>query len=162
MRKSRPYEIYQKLDFEIPVGTAGDCYDRYLVRIEEMRQSIRLIYQCLTKMPKGHVTVDDSKVSNPGRSYMKSRMESLIHHFMRFTGGFIVPAGEAYVGVEAPKGEFGVYLASDGSNRPYRCKIKAPGFAHLAGLDTMSKGFRLADVVANIGTLDIVFGEVDR
>nr|YP_009239998.1 NADH dehydrogenase subunit 7 [Lotharella oceanica]AMN87079.1 NADH dehydrogenase subunit 7 [Lotharella oceanica] len=162
LRKSRPYEVYGELDFEVPVGTSGDCYDRYLVRIEEMRQSIRIIYQCLENMPTGHVTVDDGKVSSPGRAHMKGRMESLIHHFKLFTEGFTVPAGEAYAGIEAPKGEFGVYLVSDGSNRPYRCKIKAPGFSHLAGLDAMSKGQMLADVVAIIGTQDIVFGEVDR
>lgn len=162
LRKSRPYEVYDELDFEVPVGTSGDCYDRYLVRVEEMRQSIRIIYQCLDSMPTGHVTVDDGKVSSPGRAHMKGRMESLIHHFKLFTEGFTVPSGEAYAGIEAPKGEFGVYLVSDGSNRPYRCKIKAPGFSHLAGLDAMSKGQMLADVVAIIGTQDIVFGEVDR
>lgn len=162
MRKSRPYEIYSSLDFEIPTGTSGDCYDRYLIRIEEMRQSLRIIEQCLDRIPVGHVRVDDYKVSKPSRAQMKRRMESLIHHFKLFTEGFRVPAGETYVGVEAPKGEFGVYLVSDGSSRPYRCKIKPPGFAHLAGLDYMARGHMLADVVAIIGTQDIVFGEVDR
>ena len=139
-----------------------DCYDRYLIRIEEMRQSLRILKQCLDNIPEGHVQVDDNKVTKPSRSQMKNRMESLIHHFKLFTEGFRVPVGEGYVGVEAPKGEFGVYLVSDGSSRPYRCKIKAPGFAHLGSLDYMAKDHMLADVVAIIGTQDIVFGEVDR
>lgn len=162
LRKTQPYEIYSKLNFDIPTGRNGDCYDRYLVRIEEMRQSIHLIDQCLATIPLGHIKIDDNKVVKPSRKNMKNSMEALIHHFKLFTEGFIVPAGESYVGIEAPKGEFGVYLVSDGSNRPYRCKIKAPGFAHLASLDFMARDHMLADVVAIIGTQDIVFGEVDR
>ena len=162
LRKTQPYEIYSKLDFDIPTGRNGDCYDRYLIRIEEMRQSIRIIDQCLATMPFGHIKIDDNKVVKPSRKQMKHSMEALIHHFKLFTEGFIVPAGESYVGIEAPKGEFGVYLVSDGSSRPYRCKIKAPGFAHLASLDFMARDHMLADVVAIIGTQDIVFGEVDR
>ena len=150
------------MEFDIPVGSSGDCYDRYLIRIEEMRQSIRIVEQCLKAIPKGHIKVDDNKVVKPSRPQMKRRMESLIHHFKLFTEGFRVPSGEAYAGIEAPKGEFGVYIISDGTNRPYRCKIKAPGFAHLAGLDFMSRDHMIADVVAIIGTQDIVFGEVDR
>ena len=162
LRKSQPYEIYSKLDFDIPTGRNGDCYDRYLIRIEEMRQSIRIIDQCLATIPFGHIKIDDNKVVKPSRKQMKNSMEALIHHFKLFTEGFTVPAGESYVGIEAPKGEFGVYLVSDGSSRPYRCKIKAPGFAHLASLDFMARDHMLADVVAIIGTQDIVFGEVDR
>jgi NADH dehydrogenase (ubiquinone) Fe-S protein 2 len=162
LRKTQPYEIYSKLDFDVPTGRNGDCYDRYLIRIEEMRQSIRIIDQCLATMPFGHIKIDDNKVVKPSRKQMKNSMEALIHHFKLFTEGFVVPAGESYVGIEAPKGEFGVYLVSDGSSRPYRCKIKAPGFAHLASLDFMARDHMLADVVAIIGTQDIVFGEVDR
>jgi NADH dehydrogenase (ubiquinone) Fe-S protein 2 len=162
LRACTPYEVYDSLDFSIPTGTTGDCYDRYLIRIAEMRQSLRIIEQCLDAIPVGHVRVDDHKFSKPFRTEMKNRMESLIHHFKLFTEGFKVPKGEAYVGVEAPKGEFGTYLVADGSNRPYRCKIKAPGFAHLAGLDYMSRDHMIADVVTIIGTQDIVFGEVDR
>jgi NADH dehydrogenase (ubiquinone) Fe-S protein 2 len=153
LRKTQPYEIYSKLDFDVPTGRNGDCYDRYLIRIEEMRQSIRIIDQCLATMPFGHIKIDDNKVVKPSRKQM---------NFKLFTEGFVVPAGESYVGIEAPKGEFGVYLVSDGSSRPYRCKIKAPGFAHLASLDFMARDHMLADVVAIIGTQDIVFGEVDR
>jgi NADH dehydrogenase (ubiquinone) Fe-S protein 2 len=162
LRKTQPYEIYSKLDFDIPTGRNGDCYDRYLIRIEEMRQSIHIIDQCLASIPFGHIKIDDNKVVKPSRKQMKNSMEALIHHFKLFTEGFVVPAGESYVGIEAPKGEFGVYLVSDGSSRPYRCKIKAPGFAHLASLDFMARDHMLADVVAIIGTQDIVFGEVDR
>ena len=149
-------------EFDVPIGRKGDCYDRYLIRMEEMRQSLRIILQCLNKMPKGEIKVDDYKVVPPKRAEMKDSMEALIHHFKLFTEGYQVPAGSTYTAIEAPKGEFGVYLVSDGTNKPYRCKIKAPGFAHLAGLDKMSRGHMLADVVAIIGTLDIVFGEVDR
>nr|YP_007890635.1 NADH dehydrogenase subunit 7 [Jakoba bahamiensis]AGH24129.1 NADH dehydrogenase subunit 7 [Jakoba bahamiensis] len=162
LRKHCPYDVYDRLDFEIPVGTHGDCYDRYLVRMEEMRQSLRLVIQCLNEMPVGIVRVDDQKISPPSRREMKDSMESLIHHFKLYTEGYSVPTGETYTAVEAPKGEFGVYLVSDGTNRPYRCKIKAPGFSHLQGLDFMSKGHMIADVVTIIGTQDIVFGEVDR
>jgi NADH dehydrogenase (ubiquinone) Fe-S protein 2 len=162
LRKSNPYEIYDKLNFDIPVGTNGDCYDRYLVRLEEMRQSLKIIYQCINDMPLGEIKSDDKKITVASRSQMKESMESVIHHFKLFSEGFTVPEGETYVGVEAPKGEFGVYLVSDGSSKPYRCKLKAPGFAHLQGLDFMSKGHMIADVVTIIGTQDIVFGEVDR
>lgn len=162
LRKNQPYDVYNELEFDVPVGTKGDCYDRYLVRMEEMRQSLRLIIQCLNKMPTGIIKVDDKKISPPSRVDMKDSMEALIHHFKLYTEGYIVPAGETYTAVEAPKGEFGVYLVSDGTNRPYRCKIKAPGFSHLQGLDFMSKGHMIADVVTIIGTQDIVFGEVDR
>lgn len=162
LRSSQPYEIYNELDFKIPVGKNGDCYDRYLVRMEEMRQSIKIIEQCLDKMPEGEIKTQDPKISPPKRSEMKKSMEALINHFKLYTEGYTVPAGETYVAVESPKGEFGVYLVSDGSNRPYRCHIRAPGFAHLQGLDFMSRWHTLSDVVTNIGTLDIVFGEVDR
>ncbi|KAJ7237923.1 hypothetical protein O6H91_Y444100 [Diphasiastrum complanatum] len=162
LRKASPYDVYNRLDFDVPVGTRGDCYDRYCCRVEEMRQSVRLIIQCLNNMPSGIVKADDRKISPPSRSQMKQSMESLIHHFKLYTEGFSVPPGATYTSVEAPKGEFGVYLVSNGSNRPYRCKIRAPGFAHLQGLDFMSKHHMLADVVTIIGTQDIVFGEVDR
>jgi len=162
LRKTQPYDAYDQVDFDVPVGTRGDCFDRYLIRIEEMRQSLRIVEQCLNQMPDGPVRVDDAKVSPPRRAEMKDSMESLIHHFKLYTEGYNVPAGGAYGAVEAPKGEFGVYMISDGTNKPYRCKIRAPGFAHLAGLDFMSRGHMLADVVAIIGTQDIVFGEVDR
>lgn len=162
LRKSQPYEVYSQLNFSVPTGLRGDCYDRYVVRVEEMRQSLRIVEQCLERLPSGPVRVDDYKIVKPSRSHMKTRMESLIHHFKLSTEGFCVPAGETYVGVEAPKGEFGVYLVSDGTGRPYRCKVRAPGFAHLAGLEYMSRGHMLADVVTIIGTQDIVFGEVDR
>jgi len=162
IRKTQPYEVYDKLEFDIPVGTNGDCYDRYLIRRAEMRESIRIMEQCLNKMPSGPVKTDDFKVVSPSRTMMKSSMEGLIHHFKLCTEGMIVPAGEIYVATEAPKGEFGIYLVSDGSNRPYRCKIKAPGFAHLQSLNAMTKGHLIADVVTVIGTQDIVFGEVDR
>ena len=162
IRKAQPYDVYDQMDFDIPVGKTGDCYDRYLVRIAEMRQSLRIIKQCLAKMPEGPVKVDNHKITPPSRADMKNSMESLIHHFKLFTEGYHVPAGETYTAVEAPKGEFAVYLVSDGSNKPYRCKIRPPGFAHLQALELVSKGYMLADVVANIGSLDIVFGEIDR
>ena len=162
LRKSQPYDSYEEFDFDIPVGKNGDCYDRFLVRFEEMWQSLKIIKQAIKNMPDGPVIVENNKVAPPSRAEMKRSMEALIHHFKLFTEGFHVPAGECYAPVEAPKGEFGVYLVSDGSNRPYRCKIRAPGFPHLQGIDFMSKGHMLADVVANIGSLDIVFGEIDR
>ncbi len=162
LRKAAPYDVYEKLDFDIPVGTRGDCYDRYCIRVEEMRQSIRIIIQCLNAMPEGLIKADDRCITPPSRSQMKQSMESLIHHFKLYTEGFSVPASSTYTAVEAPKGEFGVFLVSNGTNRPYRCKIRAPGFAHLQGLDFMSKHHMLADVVTIIGTQDIVFGEVDR
>ena len=162
LRKSQPYEVYDQLDFDIPLGKNGDCFDRYLCRVEEMRQSVRLIEQCLEKMPGGPVSSTDRKIVPPSRGEMKSTMEALIHHFKLFTEGYHVSAGEVYAAIEAPKGEFGVYLVADGTNKPYRCKIRAPGFAHLQGLDFMTKGHMLADSVAIIGSQDIVFGEVDR
>jgi NADH-quinone oxidoreductase subunit D len=162
LRKSQPYDIYGELDFDVPVGKNGDCYDRYLVRMEEMRQSLKLIKQCIEKMPEGEVVTGDPKITPPRRAEMKQSMEALINHFKLYTEGYHVPAGETYTAVEAPKGEFGVYLVSDGTNRPYRCHMRAPGFAHLAALDFMTKGHMLADVVAVIGTMDIVFGEIDR
>ena len=162
LRKAQPYEVYSSMDFDIPVGKNGDCYDRYLCRVEEMRQSVRIIKQCLEDLPDGPVTTADNKVVPPKRAEMKSSMEALIHHFKLYTEGHHVPAGETYTAVEAPKGEFGVYLVSDGTNSPYRCKIRAPGFPHLQALDFMTRGHMLADAVAIIGTLDIVFGEIDR
>ena len=162
LRRNQPYEIYDELEFSIPVGTSGDCYERYLVRMEEMRESVKIIDQCLARMPEGPVKVVDNKISPPTRSEMKNSMEALIHHFKLYTEGYHVPAGEAYAAVEAPKGEFGVYLVSDGSNKPYRCKIRAPGFAHLQALDYVSRGHMLADAVANLASMDIVFGEIDR
>ena len=162
LRKAQPYEIYDRLEFDIPVGKTGDCYARYLIRMEEMRQSVRLMKQCLQKLPAGPVMIDDYKIAPPPRAEMKGGMEALIHHFKLYTEGFHVPAGETYTAVEAPKGEFGVYLVSDGSNKPYRCHIRAPGFCHLQGMDFMSKGHMLADAVSVIGSMDIVFGEIDR
>ena len=162
LRKSQPYDVYERMDFDIPIGKNGDCYDRYLLRMEEIHQSLRIIRQCVEEMPAGPVMTDDRKIRPPQRTEMKRSMEALIHHFKLYTEGFHVPAGETYTTVEAPKGEFGVYLVSDGGNRPYRCKIRAPGFAHLQALDFMCRGHMLADAVAIIGTLDIVFGEVDR
>ncbi len=150
------------MKFDVPIGKHGDCYDRYLIRIEEMYQSIRIINQCINKMPKGEVRSLDMKITPPKRRDMKESMEEMIHHFKLYTEGYNVPTGEAYAAVEAPKGEFGVYLYADGSNKPYRCKIKAPGFAHLQGLDFMTRGHLMADVVAVLSSLDIVFGEVDR
>ena len=162
LRKSQPYESYADFDFDIPVGKNGDCYDRYLCRVEEMRQSIKIMRQCIEKMPKGPVVETSGKITPPKRADMKQSMEALIHHFKLYTEGYRVPAGEAYACVEAPKGEFGVYLVSDGTNKPYRCKIRAPGFAHLQAIDFLTKGHMLADVSAILGSLDIVFGEVDR
>jgi NADH dehydrogenase (ubiquinone) Fe-S protein 2 len=162
LRKNQPYEIYENLDFDIPVGTNGDCYDRYCIRVNEMRESLRIIVQCLNSLPEGPVKVDDAKIVPPSRIDMKESMESLIHHFKYFTENFSVPEGETYTSVEAPKGEFGVYLVSNGTSNPYRCKIRPPGFSHLQGLDFMSRGHMIADVVTIIGTQDIVFGEVDR
>jgi len=164
LRKKQPYEVYDRLDFDIPVGSNGDCYDRYLVRIEEMRQSNRIIRQCIDwlRANPGPVMVDDHKVAPPPREEMKRDMEALIHHFKLFSEGYCVPEGEAYAAVEHPKGEFGIYLISDGANKPYRLKIRAPGFAHLSAMDEMARGHMLADVVAIIGTQDIVFGEIDR
>ncbi|HJK86563.1 MAG TPA: NADH-quinone oxidoreductase subunit D [Candidatus Megaira endosymbiont of Nemacystus decipiens] len=162
LRKSNPYEIYDELDFDIPVGKNGDCYDRYLVRIEEMYQSLRIINQCIENIPKGDVKSKDPRISPPKREDMKNSMEAMINHFKLYTEGYNVPEGESFGVVEAPKGEFGVYLYSNGSNKPYRCRIKAPGFAHLQGLDFMSKGHLMADVVSIISSLDIVFGEIDR
>jgi NADH-quinone oxidoreductase subunit D len=164
LRKMQPYEVYDRLDFDIPVGVEGDCYDRYLVRMEEMRQSNRIMKQCITWLRKnpGPVIADDVKFVPPKREAMKQNMEELIHHFKLFTEGFQVPAGEVYSAVEHPKGEFGIYLVSDGANKPYRMKIRAPGFPHLAGLDEMARGHMIADAVAIIGTQDIVFGEIDR
>ncbi len=164
LRKKQPYEVYANLDFDIPVGVNGDCYDRYLVRMEEFRQSNRIIKQCVDWLRKnpGPVITADNKVAPPNREGMKTNMEDLIHHFKLFTEGFHVPAGEAYAAVEHPKGEFGIYMVSDGANKPYRLKIRAPGFPHLAALDEMTKGHMIADLVAIIGTQDIVFGEIDR
>ncbi|MFO1154685.1 MAG: NADH-quinone oxidoreductase subunit D [Rhodospirillales bacterium] len=162
LRKAQPYDVYDRLDFDIPVGKHGDCYDRYLVRMYELRESLKLVRQCLKEMPPGPVKADDRKVSPPPRREMKHSMEALIHHFKLYTEGYHVPAGETYTVVEAPKGEFGVYLVADGSNRPYRCKIRTPGFIHLSAMDHLTRGHMLADVVAVLGSLDIVFGEVDR
>ncbi|RLA04772.1 MAG: NADH-quinone oxidoreductase subunit D [Gammaproteobacteria bacterium] len=164
LRRKQPYEVYDQLDFDIPLGVNGDCYDRYLVRVEEMRQSTGIIRQCIDwlRVNPGPVISNDHKVTPPSRGEMKEDMESLIHHFKLFTEGYSVPAGEAYAAIEHPKGEFGVYLVSDGSNKPYRMKIRAPGFAHLAAMDEMVKGHMLSDVVAVIGTMDVVFGEIDR
>ena len=162
LRRSQPYEVYNDMQFEVPLGKNGDCYDRYLCRVEEMRQSIRIMKQCLANMPTGPVSSQDGKVVPPKRGEMKQSMEALIHHFKLYTEGYHVPQGEVYSAVEAPKGEFGVYLISDSSNKPYRCKIRAPGFAHLHALDYLSRDHMLADVSAILGSLDIVFGEVDR
>ena len=164
LRKKQPYEVYDEIDFDIPVGVNGDCYDRYLVRVEEMRQSNRIVRQCIDwlRANPGPVVVDDHKLVPPTREEMKEDMEALIHHFKLFTEGFCIPEGETYAAVEAPKGEFGIYLVSDGANKPYRLKIRAPGFVHLSAFDEMVRGHMLADVVAIIGTQDIVFGEVDR
>ncbi len=162
LRRAQPYEMYDRVTFKIPVGRNGDCYDRYLVRIAEMRESVAIIKQCLAAMKPGPVKLQDRKFTPPTRGEMKRSMEALIHHFKLYTEGFHVPAGATYTAVEAPKGEFGVYLVSDGSNRPYRCKIRATGFAHLQAIETIAKGHMLADAVAIIGSLDIVFGEIDR
>jgi NADH dehydrogenase (ubiquinone) Fe-S protein 2 len=162
LRKSQPYEIYDQLNFDIPVGSMGDCYDRYLIRVFEMKESLKIIEQCINQMPNGLIKSTDKKFTPPSRTDFKQSMESLIHHFKIYTQGFIIPFNETYTASEAPKGEFGVYLISNNTNRPYRCKIKAPGFAHLQALNHMSKGHLIADVVTIIGTQDIVFGEVDR
>ncbi|MCZ2405794.1 MAG: NADH-quinone oxidoreductase subunit D, partial [Burkholderiales bacterium] len=164
LRKKQPYEVYDRMDFDIPVGKTGDCYDRYLVRVQEMRESNRIIQQCVAwlRANPGPVIVDNHKVAPPARERMKFGMEDLIHHFKLFSEGFCAPEGEAYAAVEHPKGEFGIYLVSDGANKPYRLKIRAPGFVHLATMDEMARGHMLADVIAIIGTMDIVFGEIDR
>jgi len=162
LRKSQPYDVYAEMDFDVPIGKNGDCWDRYLVRMEEMRQSLRIMKQALEKMPSGPVVVNDRKVTPPPRAEMKSSMEALIHHFKLYTEGYHVPAGETYTAVEAPKGEFAVYLVSDGTNRPYRCKIRSPDFAFLQATDFLGRGHLLADVVAIIGAMDIVFGSIDR
>jgi NADH-quinone oxidoreductase subunit D len=162
LRKSQPYDVYAKMDFDIPVGTKGDCYDRFMVRCEEVRQSMRIMKQCLLEMPEGPVCSDDRKVSPPKRAEMKQSMEALIHHFKLYTEGFKVPAGSVYVATESPKGEFGVYLVADGTNKPYRCKIRPTAFSHLQAMEMMSKGHMLADTTAIIGAIDVVFGECDR
>jgi NADH-quinone oxidoreductase subunit D len=166
LRKAQPYECYAEMEFDIPIGKNGDCYDRYCIRMEEMRQSVRIMKQCIAKLRaadgQGPVSTVNQKIVPPKRGEMKSSMEALIHHFKLYTEGFHVPAGEVYAAVEAPKGEFGVYLVADGSNRPYKCKIRAPGFAHMSAMDWLSRGHMLADVSAVLGSIDIVFGEVDR
>jgi NADH-quinone oxidoreductase subunit D len=162
LRRAQPYECYNDFEFQVPVGKNGDNYDRYLMRVEEMRQSVKIMKQCIEKMPAGPVVVENNKIVPPRRAEMKKSMEALIHHFKLYTEGFHIPAGETYAFVEAPKGEFGVYLVADGSNKPYRCKIRAPSYPHLAAIDHMCKGHLLADVPAVIGSLDIVFGEIDR
>ena len=162
LRKAQPYDVYKEMDFEVPVGKNGDCFDRYMVRLEEMKQSLKIVRQCLDNIPEGPVKTEDRKIAPPARADMKQSMEALIHHFKLYTEGYKVPEGETYTAVEAPKGEFGVYLVSDGSNKPYRCKIKAPGFSFLQATDYLGKGHMLADVVAIVGSMDIVFGEIDR
>jgi NADH dehydrogenase (ubiquinone) Fe-S protein 2 len=162
LRREQPYDAYDQVQFDIPVGYRGDCFDRYLCRVEEMRQSLRIMHQCCNRMPEGAFRIDDHKISPPSRTAMKEDMEALIHHFKLYSEGFAVPPGETYTAIEAPKGEMAVYLVSDGSSRPYRCKIRAPGFAHIAALDFLCRGHYLADVVAIIGTCDLVFGEIDR
>jgi NADH-quinone oxidoreductase subunit D len=162
IRKAQPYDAYDQVEFDIPVGTVGDCYDRFMVRVEEVRQSAKIIKQCIAKMPAGPILSDDRKVAPPKRAEMKQSMESLIHHFKLYTEGFHVPAGEVYVATESPKGEFGVYLVSDGSNKPYRCKIRPTAFSHLQAMDFMTKGHMLPDITAILGAMDIVFGECDR
>ena len=162
LRRAHPYDAYDRIDFDVPVGKHGDCYDRYLVRVEELRQSVRIIEQCLSHMPEGPVMTDNLKVAPPSRAQMKHDMEALIHHFKLYTEGYHVSAGETYTAVEAPKGEFGVYLVADGTNKPYRCKIRAPGFAFMQGMDFMARKHMLADIPAIIGSMDIVFGEIDR
>jgi NADH-quinone oxidoreductase subunit D len=162
LRKAQPYDMYDRVEFDVPVGRHGDCYDRYLVRMQEMRQSLRIIEQCLDRMRPGPVRIQDHKITPPPRAEMKRSMEALIHHFKLYTEGYHVSAGATYTATEAPKGEFGVYLVADGTNRPYRCKIRAPGYAHLQAMEVLSKGHMLADAVAIIGSLDIVFGEIDR
>ena len=162
LRKQQPYDVYDRMEFDIPVGTKGDCYDRFMVRVEEVRQSVRIMKQCLRDMPEGPVLTEDRKVAPPKRGEMKQSMEALIHHFKLYTEGFKVPEGSVYVATESPKGEFGVYLVSDGTNKPYRCKIRPTAFSHLQAMDFMSRGHMLADTTAILGALDIVFGECDR
>ena len=162
LRKSQPYDVYERMDFDVIVGNAGDCYDRFMVRMEEMRQSVRIIRQCLAELPEGRVASIDRKFVPPSRGEMKRSMEALIHHFKLYTEGFHVPAGEAYVATESPKGEFGVYLIADGTNRPYRCHFRVTGFSHLQAMDFLCKGHMLADAPAVLGSLDVVFGEIDR
>jgi NADH-quinone oxidoreductase subunit D len=162
IRKSQPYDVYDRMEFDIPVGTKGDCYDRFMVRVEEVRQSVRIMKQCLRDMPEGPILTEDRKVAPPKRGEMKQSMEALIHHFKLYTEGFKVPEGSVYVATESPKGEFGVYLVSDGTNKPYRCKIRPTAFSHLQAMDFMSRGHMLADTTAILGALDIVFGECDR
>jgi NADH-quinone oxidoreductase subunit D len=162
IRKSQPYDVYDRMDFDVPVGTNGDCYDRFMVRVEEVRQSWRIVRQCLNELPQGPIGTDDRKVFPPKRAEMKTSMEALIHHFKLYTEGFHVPAGEVYVATESPKGEFGIYLVSDGTNKPYRCKIRPTAFSHLQAMDFMMKGHMLADTTAVLGAMDIVFGECDR
>lgn len=162
LRKSQPYDVYDKMEFDVPVGKNGDCFDRYLIRVQEMRESLKIIRQCIEQMPKGPIKTLDRKIAPPPRAEMKRSMEALIHHFKLYTEGYHVPAGEVYAAVEAPKGEFGVHIVADGTNKPYRARLRAPGFPHLQALDFMTKGHLLADVVTIIGTMDIVFGEIDR
>jgi NADH-quinone oxidoreductase subunit D len=162
LRKAQPYDVYDRMEFDVPVGTRGDCYDRYLVRMLEMKESLKIVKQCLAQMKPGPVKVQDNKIAPPKRSEMKRSMEALIHHFKLYTEGYHVPEGATYTVTEAPKGEFGVYLVADGTNRPYRCKIRSPGYAHLQAMEVLSKGHMLADAVAIIGSLDVVFGEIDR
>jgi NADH-quinone oxidoreductase subunit D len=162
LRKAQPYEVYDRMDFDIPIGRNGDCFDRYLIRVEEMRQSLRIMQQCLEQMPEGPIKIHDNKIVPPRRAELKRSMEALIHHFKLYTEGFHVPAGETYAAVEAPKGEFGVYLVSDGTNRPYRCHVRASSYPHLAALEKMAKGHMLPDIPAIIGAMDVVFGEIDR
>lgn len=162
LRRMQPYDVYDRMDFDVPIGKHGDCYDRYLVRVSEMRESLKIIKQCILEMPEGPIKTENKKVAPPKREEMKTSMEALIHHFKLYTEGYHVPAGEIYAAVEAPKGEFGVYLVADGSNRPYRCKIRPPSFPFLHAMDFLSRGHMLADVVAILGSMDIVFGEIDR
>jgi NADH-quinone oxidoreductase subunit D len=162
LRKSQPYEVYDRMDFDIPVGRHGDCFDRYLVRMAEMRESLKIMRQCVEQMPDGPIKYQDHKVSPPTRAELKRSMEALIHHFKLYTEGFHVPEGESYAAVEAPKGEFGVYLVADGTNQPYRCKIRATSYPHLAAVEMMAKGHMLADIPSIIGSIDVVFGEIDR
>jgi NADH-quinone oxidoreductase subunit D len=162
LRKSQPYDVYDRMEFDVPVGTRGDCYDRFMVRVEEVRQSAQIMRQCLNEMPEGPIASLDRKVVPPKRGEMKQSMEALIHHFKLYTEGFHVPAGEVYVATESPKGEFGVYLVSDGTNKPYRCKIRPTAFSHLQAMEFMSKGHMLSDATAILGAIDVVFGECDR
>ena len=162
LRKNQPYDVYEKMVFDVPVGARGDCYDRYLIRINEMRQSVRIILQCLNEMPTGPIKAWDNKITPPSRSQMKQSMEALINHFKYYSEGFSIPSGDVYVATEAPKGEFGAYVVANNTNKPYRCKLRSPGFTHLQSLSLLAKGHMIPDVVAVIGTLDLVFGEIDR